>query len=87
VGEVLPHQSGQDQFGDLDELDGLAGYVYSFPPADVGVKSGAEVVLVYLPSVQRPAVVFVLPYVKQGSLPSLDARPPFSRFGLKPMCR
>ncbi len=37
VGQVLAHQRGQHQFGDLDELHGLAGYVHGFPPADVGV--------------------------------------------------
>src|SRR5262249_17740207 len=69
VGEVLAHQGGQQQFGDFDELDGFAGYVHCLPPADVGVQGAAQVVLVDLAFVQRPAVVFVLADVKPGLAP------------------
>jgi hypothetical protein len=52
------------EFGDLDELDRLAGYVHRFPPADVGVKRAAEVVLINLAFTQRPAMVLILAQVK-----------------------
>ena len=83
VGQVLAHQRGQHQFGHLDELDGLAGYVHGFPPADVGVQGAAEVVLLDLAFVQRPAVVLVLADVKPRFVPLAGQQPAFLEPGVE----
>jgi len=64
VGQVLAHERGQHELGDFHELDCLAGHVHGFPPADVGVKGAAEVVLLHLGCIQQPAMVLVLADVK-----------------------
>ena len=83
VGQVLAHQRGQHEFGHFDEVDGLAGYVHGLPPADMRVKGSAEVVLLDLVFVQRPAVVLVLADVKPRFMPLVRQQPTFLESGVE----
>src|SRR5262249_44719214 len=65
LGEVLADDvDGQRARAGLHELDGGAGGVYGFVPADAWMKDATEVVLADLTLVQRPTVVLVLAHVK-----------------------
>src|SRR5262249_31670702 len=61
LGEVFAHERDNDNpLADVDELHRTAGNLRSLPPADVRMERAAQVVLVDLPFVERPAVVLVL---------------------------
>src|SRR5215831_1148996 len=65
LGEVFANERNQSALiAQFHEPDRLARDIHGFPPANVGVKCAAEMILVDLSFIERPAVVFVLADVK-----------------------
>jgi hypothetical protein len=70
VGDHLKVLADQDDHGEplaeLDEVENAWGYVHGFPPPHRGVQLSPQVILIDLPSVQRPPIVLVLADVERA---------------------
>src|SRR5215470_9989396 len=73
LSKVLADQDYHGEpLAELDEVENTSGYVHGFPPPHRGVQLPAEVILVDLPSVQRPSMMLVLAYVEPAGTEALQ---------------
>src|SRR5499427_1058124 len=73
LSKVLADQDDHGEpLAELDEVENASGYVHGFPPPHRGMQLAPEVILIDLPSIQRPSMMLVLADVEPAGTRTLQ---------------